>query len=124
MLVANLTNEVSIELPKNLLEKEVRVTDSFHIQSHQYQIGGKSGSFQVLFLKKIVQPNNPSSSPQNEENQETKTRYDRIKAFMVHLNEEELSTWGTNDETLLHTIATKLGVEVASFTYIDVVDMV
>lgn len=126
MLIANLTNEVSVEIPINFIEKEVRVMDCFHIQSHTFEIGAKSATFQVLFLKKKIEVANPASTVQNEEPTEpiTKIKYDRVKGFMVNLNEEELSTWGTNDEVLLHTIATKLGVEIESFTYQTIGDIV
>lgn len=126
MLIANLTNEVSVEIPISLVEKKVRVMDCFHVQSHTFEIGAKSATFQVVFLKKKLEVVNPASTAQNEEASQpiTKTSYDRVKGFMVDLNEEELSTWGTNDEVLLHTIAAKLGVEIESFTYQTIGDIV
>ncbi len=126
MLVANLPNELSIEIPKNLIDKEIRIVDCFHVQSHGYTIGAKMASFQVIFLKKIVEVDDRPTQPQNEESTEpkTRTRYDRREVFVVELNEEELSTWGTNDETLLNTIAAKLGVQIESFTYVSQEDLV
>lgn len=121
MLVANLSNELSIEMPKNLLDKEIRIVDCFRIQSHTYAIGAKFAYFQIAFLKKIVEVDDRPTQPQNEENAEpeTRTRYETRRVFQLELNEEELSTWGTSDETLLHTIATKLGVTIESFTYVS-----
>lgn len=123
MLVANLPNELPIEIPKNLVEKEIRMVDSFHVQSHGYTIGAKNSNFQVIFTKKIEEIINKASIPQNEESPEIlpqkQIRYEQRKVFMVPLNEEELSTWGSNDETLLQTIATKLGVQIESFTYLS-----
>lgn len=121
MLVANLPNELSIEIPKKLFDKEIRIVDCFHVQSYTYTIGDKVGNFQIAFLKKIVEADDRPTQPQNEESAEpkTRTRYDRVKVFQLELNEEELSTWGTSDETLLHTIATKLGVTIESFTYVS-----
>lgn len=123
MLIANLPNELSIEIPKNLVEKEIRIVDSFNVQSHNYIIGAKEANFQVIFTKKIEEIINKASSPQNGETleilPEKQIRYEQRKVFMVTLNEQELSTWGSNDETLLKTIATKLGVQIESFTYLS-----
>lgn len=126
MLVANLPNELSIEIPKNLVDKEIRISDCFHVQGYTYTIGGKVGNFQIAFLKKIVEADDRPTQPQNEESAEpkTRTRYDRVKVFHVELNEQELSTWSNNDETLLNTIAAKLGVQIESFTYVSQEDLV
>jgi len=125
MLIANLTQEVSIEIPVNITQKQQRIVDSFFVQNQSYNLGDKKGTFQTIFTKKIEEIETKASEPQNgtsgtsgESEPKIRVRYEQRKVFMVQLNEEELSTWGTNDEDLMQTIATKLGVEIASFTYI------
>lgn len=42
-------------------------------------------------------------------------KFNQKESQRMMLTKEELSTWGTNDETLLQIIATKLGVSIVSF---------
>lgn len=42
-------------------------------------------------------------------------KFNQKESQRMMLTKEELSTWGTNDETLLQIVATKLGISIVSF---------
>lgn len=79
----------------------------------QYELGSSKVDFFVDFhiLKQV--PKYPSSLPL--ENQEMKEIPEIVKRFSVQLTNEELATWGENDETLLQLFANKYNLEIESF---------
>lgn len=68
-----------------------------------YIPGGKVNNFQVRY----------GSVEKNEEGEIV--RFDEHESQRLELTSEDLKTWGTNDETLLEIIASKLGLSVKNY---------
>lgn len=113
MLIAKLKKPIDFIIHISPTKTENRVADCFHVIPTNYLVGGKTTSFQVHFTKSKIVPLNPSSNLEGEG--ETTIEYETQKIFSAILEQEEMATWGENDESLLQIIAQKYGIEIDSF---------
>lgn len=116
MLVGKLKNSIKhqVELLPNKFEE--RVGDTIKVLVLGYELGAKKFSVRVELLKEKIEPLNPSSvtEEENEEHKFNVKRLDMIKIYQVQLEQDDLAKWGTDDADLIRVVAEKLNVEIES----------
>jgi len=106
-LVAKITPSIKVpQVTENLFdEPTISVADHILVSATPYVLGAEEVSFKVVFgeLKTF-----------NE-----KTYFAGLRGIDVKVNQQELSSWGENDEACYTILASKIGVEIISFTEIN-----
>jgi hypothetical protein len=84
-------------------EKDVQYMTAI---ANQYVLDAESTTFNVLFgeIPAPVPPDEPQPEP-----------FNVLYTYVLTLTSEQLSTWGTDDSSLLQIVAEELGVEILEF---------
>lgn len=110
MLVAKLKNTLNFVIQTSPVETENKVVDSFYVITTSYILGGKHQDFNIHFTESHLKFSNPASEVMGEGIEETE--FITQKIFSKSISNEELSTWGTDDTSLLYIIADIYGLEI------------
>lgn len=116
MLVGKLKNPIKYQVELLLNKFEERVGDTIKVLVLGYELGAKKFSVRVELLKEKIEPLNPSSvtEEENEEHKFNIKRLDMIKIYQVQLEQDDLAKWGTDDADLIRVVAEKINVEIES----------
>lgn len=107
MIIAKITPTATKVTQVTPFSSETKSLDYMTAVARPYVVGSSQTNFQVSFGTLNVDDEGNIVNFNNETNER------------LTLTSEELSTWGTNDETLLTIIANKLNVTISKFETVN-----
>jgi hypothetical protein len=107
MIIAKITPTATKVTQVTPFSSETKTLDYMTAVARPYVAGSSQTNFQISFGTVNVNDKGDIVNFNNETNER------------LTLTSEELSTWGTNDESLLTIIANKLNVTISKFETVD-----
>jgi hypothetical protein len=100
-------------------QTETTTADYLTVLARPYLVGSPKTHFEVMFGTYTEAVLGVEASEGVEAIQAQSAKFNHIKSSNLTLTSQELSSWGTDDSTLLTVIATKLGTSVVSTTIVN-----
>lgn len=118
MLIAKLNSPFTFTQQSVFLKTITKEANYFSVMPINYVLGSKNSSFSVDFFNLEEYEKLPSSQAEGEK--EMKNQMKLVKRNIINLTNEELSSWGENDESLLQIVANKCGLVISEFINLEI----